>query len=402
MPITFKSSGKITEASAKTTNSEHYKNIFSNTNIYKEKAAGEICASSIDTYNTPFPLGPDKSPLSTLPEIPSPKVYKSQYNNGLVGGVLEAYNNHHNLILRPDDIWLAIMSQFAVYVDKNNSVLRDEFVSHQGKILVEAWGVGNKNTADYPALVSTLVNKCEEYIKNDKIHSNDPNINFTVKEWILPHFTTTNKNDRTVGSMIMMSAFQAFFTYKIHLRCGIPNVTLLGEPSDWENIRKRIELLSTYDIGKSKLMTTWKNILVPILDQFITASRGSIDLSFWDRICSHIPGGSGPSYISGWITAFTCFGIEGNWQAKMVTGESWPRIDTNEVNIGFISVPFDLDDNGVEYKAMFFSGHIFHSFVNNNTVQPRLDWIMTLVDEDQIEKATGGCARGLCRSKQAK
>jgi hypothetical protein len=32
------------------------------------------------------------------------------FKHGLVHTVLEAYNQHHALVLRPDDIWLAILS----------------------------------------------------------------------------------------------------------------------------------------------------------------------------------------------------------------------------------------------------------------------------------------------------
>lgn len=33
--------------------------------------------------------------------------------NGLVLGALKAYNNHHHLLLRPDDIFLAILTQLS-------------------------------------------------------------------------------------------------------------------------------------------------------------------------------------------------------------------------------------------------------------------------------------------------
>ncbi|KAG6823003.1 hypothetical protein H0H92_011755 [Tricholoma furcatifolium] len=31
--------------------------------------------------------------------------------SGFVDGVVEAYNKHYNLIIRPDDVWIAILSQ---------------------------------------------------------------------------------------------------------------------------------------------------------------------------------------------------------------------------------------------------------------------------------------------------
>jgi hypothetical protein len=32
--------------------------------------------------------------------------------NGFVKSLINAYNHHHKLILRPDDVWIAIMTQF--------------------------------------------------------------------------------------------------------------------------------------------------------------------------------------------------------------------------------------------------------------------------------------------------
>jgi len=33
-------------------------------------------------------------------------------NNGFVNTLMEAYNKHHHLVLRPDDVWIAILGQF--------------------------------------------------------------------------------------------------------------------------------------------------------------------------------------------------------------------------------------------------------------------------------------------------
>ena len=36
-------------------------------------------------------------------------------NNGFVHTLITAYNNHHHLVLRPDDVWIAILGQFNFY-----------------------------------------------------------------------------------------------------------------------------------------------------------------------------------------------------------------------------------------------------------------------------------------------
>lgn len=68
---------------------------------------------------------------STLTEEVASKILPS--GNGLVHTCLEAYNRHRHLVLRPDDIWIAIVTQFSFYVNKHSEELRSFFVAHEGK-----------------------------------------------------------------------------------------------------------------------------------------------------------------------------------------------------------------------------------------------------------------------------
>jgi hypothetical protein len=58
-------------------------------------------------------------------------IYKR--DGGLVHALEAAYSNHRHLILRPDDVWHAILTQFSIYVNKNSESLRGSFVSHDGQ-----------------------------------------------------------------------------------------------------------------------------------------------------------------------------------------------------------------------------------------------------------------------------
>src|SRR6187549_871702 len=55
------------------------------------------------------------------------------YGNGFVDGVIRAFNQDLHLVLRPDDVWLAILVQFSQYVAGNAEELRHHFVEHDGK-----------------------------------------------------------------------------------------------------------------------------------------------------------------------------------------------------------------------------------------------------------------------------
>jgi hypothetical protein len=61
------------------------------------------------------------------------------YGNSFVEGVMRAFQQDLHLVLRPDDVWLAISTQFSFYVNRNAEILRTLFVAHEGKeeVLVE-------------------------------------------------------------------------------------------------------------------------------------------------------------------------------------------------------------------------------------------------------------------------
>ena len=65
----------------------------------------------------------------------------AKFGNGLLGAFLDAYNNHGDVKITPDDIWIAIMIYFSKYVTDNAEQLRAAFVQHEGKkkLTVTTW-----------------------------------------------------------------------------------------------------------------------------------------------------------------------------------------------------------------------------------------------------------------------
>jgi hypothetical protein len=110
--------------------------------------------------------------------------------NGLVFAAYEAYSRHHHLIIRPEDVWFAIISQFSFYVNGNAENLRNKFVRHRGKkgLIVKSEGL-----RDYAVFCKSMTNLLEENIVDPKL-----------RKWVLPSFTTTTKNDEVIGSVLMV------------------------------------------------------------------------------------------------------------------------------------------------------------------------------------------------------
>ncbi|KAM9988591.1 hypothetical protein ACTFIZ_003724 [Dictyostelium cf. discoideum] len=52
-------------------------------------------------------------------------------SNSFIYSAWDAYNYHHHLEIRPDNIWMAIISQFSLYLNKYNKELQDKFIDFQ-------------------------------------------------------------------------------------------------------------------------------------------------------------------------------------------------------------------------------------------------------------------------------
>lgn len=197
-------------------------------------------------------------------------------------------------------------------------------------------------------------------------------------EWLLPKFSTTTNADRIAASVSIMSTLQAYLEYVCCLMCGIPTVTLEGTPEDWRLLRQKIDRLPEFDIqGKDCSMKKWRALLAPVLDHFVKSANGKPNIDFWDTVCSHSGGGSGPSYLSGWITVFACFKASGEWQGDLPSKAKWPEIETGSLPGGGVSVPVLVDDNGRQYDTQMVAGQFGYEMVGktaDDTVRSRTDW----------------------------
>mmetsp|Transcript_35787 Transcript_35787/g.52456 ORF Transcript_35787/g.52456 Transcript_35787/m.52456 type:complete len:394 (+) Transcript_35787:244-1425(+) len=286
---------------------------------------------------------------------------------GLVSAIMDAYNHHHNLILRPDDVWQAILTQFSFYVNAHAEELRDRFVDFDGKRKLIIEMPGTLFSADFGEFANRMVD--EEIIKNIK--------NPAIAEWLIPAFSTTKSEDRIVASVTIMSTLQAYFEYEAHMTCGIPEVHLEGTVEDWRLLRRKVDSLPDYDIkGKDPVMAKWRSLLVKVLDELVKSAEGNASLHFWDTVCSEKDGGSGPSYLSGWVTVFACFTADGRWQGGVPQTALWPFIETTDIPGGVVSVPVLVNDNGVEYNTHMFAGQFAYEMSGEHldTVRPRNDW----------------------------
>jgi len=140
---------------------------------------------------------------------------------------------------------------------------------------------------------------------------------------MMPAFSTTTANDIVVASILLMGATQKYFVFHCVLRCGIPSVTLLGEKRDWEKILRRLEKLKTFGEEPTQFYTLLKPVVKRLIQGFEDPTSDEV-ISFWQRIAHYTEGGSGPSYYSGWITAFCFLGLA--WRLQITVRANISRL----------------------------------------------------------------------------
>jgi hypothetical protein len=195
-------------------------------------------------------------------------------NNGFVHSAMNAYNQHYHLKIRPEDIWLAILTQLSSYINAHAEELRGSFVAHEGKRELRIYDFGTRFDCDWAAFASSITNLLHENVV-------DPEL----REWMLPAFSTTTQHDKIVASIVMMASLQSYFSYGCSFRCGLPSVTLLGEKSDYELILHRLDKLRSYGDEPSQ----FADLLTAVVKRFIRSFEDPKDtevIDFWNRIVS--------------------------------------------------------------------------------------------------------------------
>ena len=302
--------------------------------------------------------------------------------NGFVYGAISAYNNHNKLEISPDVYWLTIIAQFNYFQQRFAEEMRELYVSHEGKKTLTVSSSGSIHTFSADEMIDLFTSAIKDNIKDGEfVH------------WVQPNFTTTTPLDLFVSGAMLMSTMQKYFDFRFELECGIPEYTILGEKADWEKIMDKLryfdvlhEFLTTKGCKEYKgELRAWNSMLKEVTSHFIKAFDGDHTPDFWNCICAHYGGGSGPSYTSGWISVFNCFNSDGKYIGskfsdswRRIENSKWPIINDNDLVNAVTTVPVIIDDNGIcEYTCTLFAG-IFRYVTDKEceTVIPETNYVL--------------------------
>ena len=285
----------------------------------------------------------------------TPNSNASPFGHGLLGTMFQAYSHHIPLVLRPDDLWTSICFAFSKYVEMNSEKMRHLFVSHAGKekITIRIPNLAEKN---FPGYVNQFATELKKKTKNEVI------------EWLTPDFTTTTPVDVTVCQISIMNAMKNYFSFGMETLCGLSKVTLKGTLADWESLVEKAKKLSSYDLDD------WRNRLILVLEQFLSAYKGTVDETFWQTIINRKSYGSGSSKITGWALVLCPFDKKGQyiWDEKR---EDFGWVDCKDVMQCSCQVPVEIDDNGTLYDSIFFAGQLMTRY-KDGALSPQSGYAM--------------------------
>ncbi|KAK0673869.1 hypothetical protein QBC41DRAFT_298337 [Cercophora samala] len=274
--------------------------------------------------------------------------------NGLVYALMEAYSNHHNLLLRPDDIWLAILSQLSVYINANAPLLRHLFIPSRKPSSPQ------KQELYIPVELSPTLHHgaLARQMASTLLPSSLTNPDM-AHHFFLPSFSTTTETDEIAASILLMGSMQKYFVYSWGTRCGIPSVTLLGDQADWEKMFHRCEeFLASGKFGQGA-RDWWRGGLGYVLSNFVRSFQdpgGKDTRGFWQRVLDrHEPNGSGQTTFTGWLVNGFCWWDEGGGHDP---GRVRNGMTRGEMPMGFGRCPVSLWDNGVEIRTEMVAGTV--------------------------------------------
>src|SRR5579859_3971603 len=203
----------------------------------------------------------------------------------LVHAAHVAFAEHRPLVLAPDDVWFTVLQGVAAHVALRAEELRPRFVAHAGELQIEIrrddLAPGVDPPGDWPTVPGEIAAKALEHAG-------------PAARALHAGFTTTDRHARVAMDVALLDALQSYFTYSVMSMCGIPSVTLLGEPRDWATLLERTSALA--DLG----LDAWLAPLCEVLAEMHAASAGRVDRDFW-RALYKPEEFSGGDLVTGWI-----------------------------------------------------------------------------------------------------
>ena len=309
-----------------------------------------------------------KVPYHIIAKSESPDSLVSFGPNSFFNGMYQAYADHRPFVLSPDMIWLLINQGFAQHVNANHESLRKYFVNFSGKesLIVQS----HKKLKDPSLLWEEIFPQFTEQIRKE--------VGGNLVETLTCNFSTTTSLEKTVSEITIMETVKSYFEFiTIMIVCGIPEITLEGTPQDWEKVLNKARGLKEYKLE------WWISQLEPLLEEFVKASKGTINQEFWRNMFKcHSPKSCGaPETFDGWIIKFFPYDNEGKRNnLKQIVGRKKLPSEIVKVDLKYIEA---YNDTVIETPLELWSGFIGLKQNNENfALRPQIGWMVKKKNTD--------------------
>ena len=337
------------------------------------------------------------------------------YEFGLVHGIIRALQQGISLTLRPDDIWLAILSQLALFQRGNNDTAPGLFLSQD----VDGHEIVNIDLARHSPRKTPKEHYdfalCEEF--GSRIR------NPGQKEWLLPSFSTSTTEDKLVAGLVIASSvyryskfaprgFSGFGLQPGGNRGGFKAVKLLGGLHDWQELLSKVKYLQIYHADCRPWSILLQTVVANIIGTFHDPASQQVK-DFWNGAaaitCTN--GGRTKEYLSGWITAFLYWDKRGfrtkniaeDWDCEIRVGSrsgamGFPVVTTKDLPSGVVAVPINIKSwkTRTGHDVTLIGGAFGMEITDKLTiVQPRSGWVMfeeqwvRFNDEEELHERNG-------------
>ena len=324
-----------------------------------------IHIEDLDRPKRPLPVATQSETLSSLAKG---KVYSSSFDSSdftpfgphsAFYTFIYAYQFHFPIALSPDIIWLLIVQGFSRYVNYNAEELRHYFVNFEGKKELQVQNPPSlpesMTKEQWETVFSSVCNEISKHVGKDLINE------------LTPNFTTTTPTSLTACQLSMMATFKRYFHYRsVLFKCGIPSVYLEGTVEDWQKVKAKVQTLAKYKLP-------WADKLDNIINEFINAKEGKINLSFWKTIVREKDSHDcyDPRIYTGWFAYLFPYDDGGNLYNGKISQERKAAKD-------ILSSPLTLDVNlGPSYNLNLLSGFVgAKQDPNTFSIKPVIGWIV--------------------------
>lgn len=274
--------------------------------------------------------------------------------NGLWRACEAAYNNHRRLELSPDHIWLAIARVAAEHITSKSEELRKKFVDFEGKKALEIRRnefVKGSPDNDWPGTFEEFASQIDKNVKPE------------VADVFVSNFTTTGPIESAVSRVILMDAMSRYFNFVMHTLCGIPEITILGEKSDWCDVFEKVGKLGDLVEG----MRPWLSKVADFVNHFVLAASGVPDLDWWKNFYQE-GGGSGINYFNGHLAVLF---PEKTDDGDLVVPS---RVNDDKIPHSLSRVPVLWKYYDQEFRMRFVAGIPFATVLGDGAVTPAAAW----------------------------